>query len=69
MSGAKDIVQIAEKIDGLSKEMESLIPQVLVKTTTAFGNSAHVVLSRNFLDKKVGIVILGEKNSEKGGAK
>ena len=58
----KQILQITEKVEGMGKEIEKLIPYAIIKKTTVFGNSSHVVLSRNFLDKKVGIIILGEND-------
>jgi putative transposon-encoded protein len=58
----KQVAVLAKKIEGMSKEIEKLMPYAIIKQTTAFGNSSHVVLSRNFLDKRVGVIILGDKN-------
>jgi len=57
----KDFERIAKQIEGLSKEIEKFVPYAIIKETSAFGNSSHVVLSKNFLDKKVGVIVLGEK--------
>jgi len=61
----KDFEKIARQIEGLSKEIEKFVPYAIIKETSAFGNSSHVVLSKNFLDKRVGVIVLGDKESDK----
>ncbi|MFH1802007.1 MAG: DUF2080 family transposase-associated protein [archaeon] len=61
----KDFEKIARQIQGLSKEIERVVPYAIIKDTTVFGNSSHVVLSRNFLDKRVGVIILGDRGADK----
>lgn len=55
-----DFEKIARQIQGLSQEIQRFVPMAIVKETTAFGNSSHVVLSRSFLNKKVGIIVFEE---------
>lgn len=55
-----DFEKIAKQIQGLSLEIQRFVPMAIVKETTAFGNSSHVVLSRSFLNKKVGIIVFEE---------
>ena len=57
----KDFEEISKKLEGLSKEITKLMPQAIIKDTVVFGNSSHIVLSRSFLDKKVGVIVLGDK--------
>jgi putative transposon-encoded protein len=59
----KDFEKIARQIQGLSKEIERFVPYAIIKETVAFGNSSHVVLSKSFLDKRVGVIILGDKEA------
>jgi hypothetical protein len=61
----KNFEKFAEQLKGLNKEIEKFVPYAIVKDTVAFGNSSHIVLSKNFLDKKVGIIILGDKEENK----
>lgn len=60
-----DFEKIAKQIQGLSKEIEKFVPYAIIKDTTAFGNSSHVVLSRSFLHKKVGVIILGDREGDR----
>ena len=60
----REFEKIAKQIEGLSKKIEKFVPYVIVKETSAFGNSSHVVLSKNFLDKRVGVIVLGDKEED-----
>ncbi|MFH1290289.1 MAG: DUF2080 family transposase-associated protein [Nanoarchaeota archaeon] len=53
--------KISKKLQGVSKEIDKMVPYAIIKETTSFGNSSHVVLSRSFLDKRVGVIVLGDK--------
>jgi putative transposon-encoded protein len=57
----KNFEKLAKQLEGLSREIEKFVPYAIVKDTSAFGNSSHVVLSKNFLDKRVGVIILGDR--------
>ena len=57
----KNFEKITRQLKGLSKEIDQMVPYAIIKETAAFGNSSHVVLSRSFMDKKVGVIILGDK--------
>jgi len=61
--------KLSKKLENLSKEIEEIVPKAVIKKTSNFGNSSHVVLSKSFLDKKVGIIILEENAKMKGGKK
>ena len=61
----KNFEKLKKQLEGLSKELEKFVPYAIVKETSAFGNSSHIVLSKNFLDKKVGVIILGDKWEER----
>lgn len=61
----KNFEKLAKQLEGLSKEIERFVPYAIVKETSAFGNSSHVVLSKNFLDKRVGVIILGNKEGDR----
>lgn len=54
----KKFIEISDKINNINKVIENILPQTVIRQTTSFGNSSHVVLSKEFLDKKVGVVIL-----------
>jgi putative transposon-encoded protein len=54
--------QISRKIVTINKSLESILPHAIVKETTSFGNSSHVVLSKELLHKRVGVIVLGDKN-------
>lgn len=49
--------ELSEKIANIAKEIEEIIPQTTIKETSSFGNSSHVVLSKEVLGKKVGVII------------
>ncbi len=66
----KTFIEISEKINSINQVIENILPQAVIRQTTSFGNSSHVVLSKEFLDKKVGVIILEEFNmKQKGGEK
>ena len=50
---------IVENISSVNKTIESLgiIPDVVDKKVKAFGNGCHVVLPKEFLNKKARVVI------------
>lgn len=60
----KNFEKFAKQVEGLSKEIEKFVPYAIIKETSAFGNSSHVVLSKNFLDKRVGVIILGNREED-----
>ena len=53
---------VSREIDSVNKSLEQLIPKAIIRETSSFGNSSHIVLSKDLLNKKVGVLILGEKN-------
>ena len=57
----KNFERISKKLENVSKEIESMMPRAIVRKTSTFGNSSHVVLSKELIDKEVGVIILGEK--------
>ncbi len=61
----REFERIARQIEGLSKKIEKFVPYAIIKETSAFGNSSHVVLSKNFLDKRVGVIVLGDKEEDR----
>ena len=61
----KNFEKIAKQLEGLSREIEKFVPYAIIKDTVAFGSSSHVVLSKNFLDKKVGVIILGDREADR----
>ncbi len=66
----KTFIEISDKINSINQVIENILPQAMIRQTTSFGNSSHVVLSKEFLDKKVGVVILEDFNKkQKGGEK
>ena len=62
----KNFEKISKKLEGVSKEIEKMVPLAIIRETSAFGHSSHVVLSRTFLDKRVGVIILGNKGRKSG---
>lgn len=52
------LADVSEKIEIINRDLEKILPRVSIKEVTSFGNSSHVILSRQFLDKKVGIILL-----------
>ena len=65
----KNFERISRKLEGVSKEIKKMVPCAIIKETSAFGHSSHVVLSRTFLDKRVGVIVLGDKEEKSGGEK
>ncbi|MBU0907837.1 MAG: DUF2080 family transposase-associated protein [Nanoarchaeota archaeon] len=61
----KNFEKLAKQLEGLSKEIEKFVPYAIIKETVAFGNSSHIVLSKSFLDKRVGVIILGEGGADR----
>jgi len=55
----KKVRLIVENISSMNKTIESLgeIPEVVNKKVKAFGNGCHVVLPKQFLNKKARVVI------------
>ena len=60
----KTFSEISEKIQYVNKLIQELMPQTILRQTTSFGNSSHVVLSKEYLDKKVGVIVF-ESSIEK----
>lgn len=60
MNIEKNFDKITKQAKGLEDEINKLVPFAMVKETTAFGNSSHIILSKNFRNKKVGIIVLGD---------
>lgn len=56
----KILSDISKKLELINKNIDKVMPKVLIKEASSFGNSSHVVLSKDFVDKKIGILILGE---------
>ena len=52
--------RISNGLEEVSRAIEQIMPRAIVKDVTAFGNSAHVVLSKELLDKKIGVIVLEE---------
>lgn len=63
------LIDISEKIENINKTIENILPRAIIRQTTQFGNSSHVVLSKEFLDKRVGVIVLEDLKSMKGGEK
>jgi len=61
----KQFEKLTKQLEGWNKEIEKFVPYAIIKDTAVFGNSSHVVLSKNFLDKKVGVIILGDNGAGK----
>lgn len=68
MSKSKDLYKnferISKKLEEVSNELEKLVPKIVVREATLFGNSSHVVLSKNFVDRKVGVILLDDIQSD-----
>ena len=62
----RDFENLSRQLEGVHKEIEGLLPRALIKRASAFGNSSHVVLSKDLLDKEVGVIVLGKKGGEHG---
>lgn len=54
---------ISKELEEVNRKIEGMIPKALIKNASSFGNSAHVVLSKDYLDKKIGIFVF-DKNGE-----
>ncbi len=52
--------RISVGLEEVSKAIEQVLPRAIVKEVTPFGNSAHVVLSKELLDKKIGVIVFEE---------
>lgn len=52
--------RIASGLEEVSRAIETVLPKAIVKQVSTFGNSAHVVLSRDLVGKKVGVVLLSD---------
>ena len=62
MKGKKEIEkifsEISEKIESINRAVEDVLPFATFRKTSTFGNSAHIVLSKDHLDKDVGVIVL-----------
>lgn len=56
----KTLENLSKQIENVNKEIEKLLPRAIIRKTSSFGNSSHVVLSKEFIDKKVGVIILDD---------
>ena len=61
----KFLKKMTKDIESINKKIEEVLPQIVIKKTVLFGNSSHIVLSKDFLDKKVGVIILSEENKKR----
>ncbi len=52
--------ELSKKIAHIAKEIEEMIPQTTIKETSSFGNSSHIVLSKEILGKKVGVIVFDD---------
>ena len=60
------LTSVSEKLELINRDLEKILPTMAIKDASSFGNSSHVVLSKSFLDKKVGIIVLDDvKKSER----
>ena len=70
MSKSKDLnknfERISRKHEEISSELDRLVPKVVVREATLFGNSSHVVLSKSFAERKVGVILLDDINKLDG---
>jgi len=57
----KEFENITKKIAIITQSIENILPEAIIKETTSFGNSSHVVLSKELLNKKVGVIVFGNK--------
>jgi putative transposon-encoded protein len=60
----RTLEKISKNIEEVNKKLQDIVPKVFVKEASVFGNSAHIVLSKELLNKKVGVIVLQE-NLEK----
>ncbi len=56
----KSFEKITKELEDVGKVIDALVPHAIVKKTTTFGNSSHVVLPKRFVDKRVGVVVLDD---------
>jgi len=54
--------KLSRKVEIINRSIENILPHAIVRETTSFGNSSHVVLSKELLNKQVGVIVLGDKN-------
>jgi putative transposon-encoded protein len=59
----KTIQKLSKNISEVNKTLDTLLPEIVVREATIFGNSAHVVISREHLNKKIGVIVLGDSPS------
>jgi len=57
----KTFESISADLETVNRRLEQLVPRAIVKRTTSFGNSSHIVLPKDFLNKEVGVIILNEQ--------
>jgi hypothetical protein len=51
--------KITKELESVNYEIEKVLPQVFIRNASTFGNSSHVVLSKELINKRVGIIVLG----------
>jgi putative transposon-encoded protein len=61
------VEHLRKKIEALRHELEEILPYAIIKDTAPFGNSAHVVLSKELIDKKVGVIVFGKQEVNANG--
>lgn len=65
----KTFERISKELENVNKKIEGMLPKVLIKNASSFGNSSHVVLSKEFLNKKVGVIVFDKQEEMTQGAK
>jgi len=57
----KNFEALSKEIEKINRSIEALVPKLILKETSSFGNSSHVILPKDLGDKKVGVVVFGSE--------
>jgi putative transposon-encoded protein len=58
----KTFEKITKELESVNFEIEKVLPQVFIRNASTFGNSSHVVLSKELINKRVGIIVLEDSS-------